>query len=139
MMVKSKSKKETSMNVYERIQQLCKEKGVSVRQMEIDNNMAKGHAYKWNTRTPSAENLLKLSEYFGVSTDYILTGGAEGISKEKLYTDKEVIELAKEIIELVNEVIRIPEAKVFLSAIKDMPKEDLEIITSLAKKMAGNR
>lgn len=120
------------MNVYERIQQLCKKKGVSVRQMEIDNGMIRGKAGKWKTYTPKADALLQLSEYFGVSTDYILTGEDDGISKERLHTDPEIIEL-------VNEVARIPEAKVFLSAIKDMPKEDLETITSLVKKMTGNR
>ena len=120
------------MNVYERIQQLCKEKGVSVRQMEIDNGMIRGKASKWKMYTPKADALLALSEYFGVSTDYILTGEQDGISKERLHADPEIVEL-------VNEVARIPEAKLFLSAIKDMPKEDLETITSLVKKMTGNR
>lgn len=120
------------MDVYERLKSLCKSKGTTIQQMEIDNSMAKGHAYKWKKSTPTYENLLKLSEYFGVSTDYILTGVDDGISREQLHTDPEIIEI-------INEVARIPEAKLFLSAIKDMPKEDLETITSLVKKMTGNR
>lgn len=120
------------MSIYERIKELCKEKGVTVKEMEAFVGIGEKNANKWKTRTPSAENLLKLSEYFGVSTDYILTGEADGISKERLHADPEIVEL-------VNEVARIPEAKVFLSAIKDMPKEDLETITSLVKKITGNR
>lgn len=120
------------MDIYERLQYLCKMKGTTIKQMEIDNGMTKGHAFKWKKSTPTYEYLLKLSEYFGVSTDYILTGEQSGISKERLHADPEIVEL-------VNEVARIPEAKVFLSAIKDMPKEDLETITSIVKKMTGNR
>ena len=62
------------MTIYDRIKQLCKEKGVSVRQMEIDNGMVRGKASKWKVYTPQSDTLLRLSEYFGVTTDYILTG-----------------------------------------------------------------
>lgn len=120
------------MDTYERLKILCKDKGVSISKMEEDNGIPKGNSNKWRTSEPRAAMLFKLAEYFGVSTDYILTGEQDGISKERLHADPEIVEL-------VNEVARIPEAKVFLSAIKDMPKEDLETITSLVKKMTGNR
>ena len=120
------------MTAFERIKSLCKEKGITMKKLEQEIGVSQNLAYRWKSTNPSAENLFKLAEYFGVSTDYILSGEEDGISKEQLHTDPEIIEL-------VNEVARIPEAKVFLSAIKDMPKEDLETITSLVKKMTGNR
>lgn len=120
------------MAALEIIKELCEEKGVTIKKMEQDIGISANSSFKWKARTPSAENLLKLSEYFGVSTDYILTGEKSGISKERLHADPEIVEL-------VNKVAKIPEAKVFLSAIKDMPKEDLETITSIVKKMTGNR
>lgn len=117
------------MDIYERLKFLCNEKGVSVSKMEIDNGFPKGNSNKWRKSVPSADKLLKLSEYFGVSTDYILTGEQDELSKDKLHSDPEIAEM-------VNTVARIPEAKIFLSAIKDMPKEDLETITALVRKMA---
>lgn len=120
------------MTVYDRIKELCAKKGVTVRQMEIDNGMTRGKASKWKIYTPQSDTLLLLAEYFGVSTDYLLTGESDGIAKETYHSDPEIVEL-------VNEVARIPEAKVFLSAIKDMPKEDLETISNLVKRMANNR
>lgn len=116
------------MTVYDRLKELCKLKGISIRQMEIDNEMSRGKASKWKQYTPQADALLALSEYFGVSTDYLLTGESDGIEKESMHSDPEIVEL-------VNEVARIPEAKVFLSALKDMPKEDLEFINNLVRKM----
>lgn len=116
------------MTFYERIKQLCKNKGVSIKEMERSIDLAENNAVKWKTRMPSSANLLALSEYFGVSTDYLLTGESDGIEKESMHSDPEIVEL-------VNEVARIPEAKIFLSALKDMPKEDLEFINSLVRKM----
>ena len=113
------------MNVYERIQQLCKEKGVSVRQMEIDNGMIRGKASKWKTYTPKADALLALSEYFGVSTDYILTGEQSGVSKENHY-DVETEMLAREL-------QKNKELKAIFDVAKGMPKERLDAFYNLLK------
>lgn len=113
------------MNVYERIQQLCKEKGVSVRQMEIDNGMIRGKASKWKTYTPKADALLALSEYFGVSTDYILTGEQSGVSKENHY-DVETEMLAREL-------QKNKELRAIFDVAKGMPKERLDAFYNLLK------
>lgn len=113
------------MNVYERIQQLCKEKGVSVRQMEIDNGMIRGKASKWKTYTPKADALLALSEYFGVSTDYILTGEQSGVSKESHY-DVETEMLAREL-------QKNKELRAIFDVAKGMPKERLDAFYNLLK------
>lgn len=113
------------MNVYERIRQLCKEKGVSVRQMEIDNGMIRGKASKWKTYTPKADALLALSEYFGVSTDYILTGEQSGVSKENHY-DVETEMLAREL-------QKNKELRAIFDVAKGMPKERLDAFYNLLK------
>lgn len=120
------------MTVFDRVRNLCNENGIKISELERILGIGKNASYKWKKYNPASDTLFKLSEYFGVSTDYILTGEKSGISKERLHADPEIVEL-------VNKVARIPEAKVFLSAIKDMPKEDLETITSIVKKMTGNR
>nr|DAE34603.1 MAG TPA: repressor protein [Caudoviricetes sp.] len=112
------------MNVYERIQELCKKKGVSVRQMEIDNGMIRGKAGKWKTYTPKADALLQLSEYFGVSTDYILTGEEPDSG---YYADREANQIAEEI-------LHHKELKALFDIVKDMPKDRIESLYYVLKK-----
>lgn len=64
-------------NIVERVKHLCKMKGVSVSQMQQDLSLPQGGVYKWNKHTPSFPALQKMSEYFGVSIDYILHGKDE--------------------------------------------------------------
>ena len=61
---------------YDLFKLLCDEKGVSVSKACIEMGLSRSIAAKWkNTRTnPSAEVLPKIAKYFGVTTDYLLTG-----------------------------------------------------------------
>ena len=60
--------------VYSRVKLLCKEKGVTVAQMERDMGFPRGNAYKWQQTVPSVPALNKLSAYFGKPISYILKG-----------------------------------------------------------------
>ncbi len=61
---------------YDLFKSLCDENGVSVSRACIEMGLSRSIAAKWkNTRTnPSAEVLPKIAKYFGVTTDYLLTG-----------------------------------------------------------------
>lgn len=56
----------------ERIKQLAKKKGVSVRQVEIDCGLKSGAVYHWNTSVPSVEKVKKVADYFGVKIEDLL-------------------------------------------------------------------
>jgi transcriptional regulator with XRE-family HTH domain len=114
------------MNIYERIKELCKKKGVAIKEMEIAVGIGEKNANKWKTRTPSAESLLKLSEYFGVSTDYILTGEDNGVSKN-YYFDQEIETIAQEI-------ARHPGMKTLFEASMSLSDEDLQYVNDLIKR-----
>lgn len=114
------------MNIYERLQELCKKKGVTIKQMEIDNNISRGHAYKWKTSTPTAEKIAQLAEYFGVTQEYILTG--EDHDADGYYLDPETARLAEE---LKNNT----ELKALFDVARDMTPDRLEAIYNLVKKM----
>ena len=60
------------MNVYERVQELSKKQGISVR--ELGDKLAIGPTtlYKWKTQIPKSDILVKVADYFGVSVDYLL-------------------------------------------------------------------
>lgn len=110
------------MTVYERLQMLCEGKGITVKQMEIDLGMTKGHAFKWNTSQPSTKYIAPLAEYFGVSQKYILTGRDDS----GYFIDPETKALAAE---LRNN----KELRAVFDVAKDMPKERLEAFYNLIK------
>lgn len=65
------------MALLDNIKLLCKEKGVSQRKMEQDIGLSNGASSKWGSSSPSADVLQKLSLYFNVSINYLVTGNAD--------------------------------------------------------------
>lgn len=62
------------MDFLERIKHLCNSKKVSQRNMEKEIGISNGSSSKWNKSMPNAETLSKLSDYFDVSVNYLMTG-----------------------------------------------------------------
>lgn len=62
------------MALLDNIKLLCKTKGVSQRKMEQDIGISNGASSKWENSSPSADVLQKLSSYFNVSINYLVTG-----------------------------------------------------------------
>ena len=78
--------------MFERIELLRKEMGISRGKLEKELRFSNGSISKWKQSTPNPERLKRLAEYFGVSFDYLMTG------KEKefeLYSAENAILLAK--------------------------------------------
>lgn len=61
------------MDILDKVKILCKNKGVSQRKMEQDIGISNGASSKWGTSSPSIEIVQKLSNYFGVSINYLVT------------------------------------------------------------------
>jgi len=60
------------MDIYERVQHLAKNQGLSVRELGNKLNIGPTTLYKWKRQTPKSDILIKVADYFGVSTDYLL-------------------------------------------------------------------
>lgn len=60
------------METLDIIKQLCKEKGISISQLESDLDYGNGSLAK--SKAMSAERMYKIAQYFGVSMEYLLTG-----------------------------------------------------------------
>jgi transcriptional regulator with XRE-family HTH domain len=60
------------MNVYERVQELSKKQGISVRELGDKLGIGSTTLYKWKTQIPKSDILVKVADYFGVSVDYLL-------------------------------------------------------------------
>lgn len=68
------------MDFYERLTALMKERGLSHKMLENALGISNGAVSKWNKSTPNVKTLKKLEEYFGVTTDYLLTGKEKEMS-----------------------------------------------------------
>lgn len=67
------------MSVYENVKDLCNKMGISMLKMETAIGVSPGASSKWRKSTPSADAIIKMADYFNVSTDVIL--GYEAIEK----------------------------------------------------------
>ncbi|MFQ9871877.1 MAG: LexA family protein [Oscillospiraceae bacterium] len=58
---------------YERIQELCRQKGIPVTRLVESLGLSKGNLYKWRTgAVPKADTLKALADYFGVTMEALL-------------------------------------------------------------------
>jgi len=81
------------MTLLEKTKVLCKSKGVSQRKMEQDIGISNGASSKWANSSPSMDVLQKLSKYFNVSTDYLMTN--DSISDTISLNTKDENDIAK--------------------------------------------
>lgn len=116
---------------YDLFKSLCDEKGVSVSKACIEMGLSRSIAAKWkNTRTnPSAEVLPKIAKYFGVTTDYLLTGEQK---------EKPLINENEELTEYLDELRSRPEKRMLFSVTKNATKAQIEAIVKMIEEMQGN-
>ena len=80
------------MSLVEKIKQLCRERKITVAELERRTGISNGQIRKWETTTPGIDKVEKVADYFGVTTDYLLgREPAKFPSKETLPTDLDEI------------------------------------------------
>jgi len=58
---------------FDSVQSLCDKKGISISKLALDLKISKSNITNWkNGSRPRADKLEKISDYFGVSVDYLL-------------------------------------------------------------------
>lgn len=99
------------LELTERIEMLSKQKGISITKLEKDLGFSKSLISKWkgeDGKSPGADKIIALSNYFGVPTDYIL--GTDIIEIEGLGSAlKDERENQNMSIEEVSNIIKIPQ------------------------------
>lgn len=58
--------------MYEKIEQLCVNKKITIGRLENELGFGKGTVSKWRGSSPSVWNLKKVADYFDVSIDYLV-------------------------------------------------------------------
>lgn len=120
------------MTLYERIEQLRKNRKISQGNLEKELGFSNGSISKWRNSAPTTERLQKIADYFGVSIDYLMTG--EEKEGDKYYLNEETSEMAQAIFEN-------PDLRVLFDAAKDATSEDLkttyDMLMALKRKERG--
>lgn len=56
----------------EKIRALCEKRGISISKLEQEVGLGNATIRGWTTASPKAENLKKVADFFGVTTDELL-------------------------------------------------------------------
>ncbi len=62
------------MDLYDRVVALCASQGITLSELESILGISKGSISKWKKNNPNLITLMKLSDYFNVSLDYLARG-----------------------------------------------------------------
>lgn len=81
------------MNLLDRIKKLAKQKDISIYQLEEEIDIGRNTIYQWNKRTPSADKLQKVADYFNVSVDYLLGRTDNPDSVSSIHASKDLDEV----------------------------------------------
>lgn len=87
-----------------KIKYLCSYHNITIAQLERKLSFGNGTVHKWCKSQPSAEKVLKVAQYFGVSLEYLLDR-KEGLSKESMCMARQFEKLPKEQNGLIKETM----------------------------------
>ena len=145
------------MNVYEKIVELCQERGIAVTALEQELGFSRGSIGKMRyAKRPNAERLRRIAEFFNVPVSYLFGGGPIMQAGNKIlqvhpipksqkpeydspydifageggfyYMDKQTAALAQELFE--NE-----DRRILMDASRGLKPEKLQLLAKLAKEM----
>ena len=124
------------MTLYERIENLRKNAGLSQGKLEKELGFSNGSISKWKNSTPTPDRLQKIADYFNVSIEYIMTGENKSEQLDKRYYINE------ETAEMADKIFHNKELRMLFDAARDATPEDLETVHSmllaLKRKERGN-
>lgn len=122
--------------MYEIFAKLMKAKGCTAYQVSKATGIAQSTLSDWKNgkSIPKADKIQKIADFFGVSTEYLMTG-KEGEDGNKYYINEETAAIAQDIFE--NKELRL-----LFDAARDADPEDLEavhtMLLALKRKERGN-
>ncbi|MCT1538425.1 MULTISPECIES: helix-turn-helix domain-containing protein [Lysinibacillus] len=114
------------MTAFDILKRLCDEQGISVNTLEERIELSKNTLYSWKKNTPKGSNLIKVADYFNVSTDYLLGRTSKKYLDGSNYAENDLDKKLHEIFNGLNN----QEKEFLLLALNNT----LELARSLAKK-----
>lgn len=83
------------MDLKERIQELCKQSGISMNQLEQELNFGKGYISKLGKSVPNVNKIQLIANRFNVTVDYLMTGETSAEKKKVTLTPKDERDIEK--------------------------------------------
>lgn len=65
-------KKKGGFNLYEKIKQFAKEKGIPIRKLEMMANISQGSICKWGEISPSFDKVVRVSKILGIDVSELI-------------------------------------------------------------------
>lgn len=121
------------MTFYERLQSLCKGKGITIYNLEQALGCGSSTIGKYRYGTmPSAKRAQQIADYFSVPVDWLLTGEMHNETDEDAgyYADPVVKELAQFLYQN-------PKYKVLFDASKNVKPEDILFVKQMIDRITG--
>ncbi len=133
------------MNAFDILKKLCDAQGISVNKLEEEIGLGKNTLYSWKKNTPKGSNLIRVADYFNVSTDYLL-GRTD---KQRYYdlTEKDELSIQRELKKIIDgEDVDSAFAAFDGRILDELDEEDRELLIAswentlrLTKKMAKQK
>ena len=83
------------MDLKERIQELCKQAGISMNQLEQELNFGKGYISKLGKSVPNVNKIQLIANRFNVTVDYLMTGETPEEKKDVTLTRRDERDIEK--------------------------------------------
>lgn len=133
------------MSLVDKIKSLCKEKKITVAELERNTGISNGQIRKWDNSTPGVDKLKLVADYFDVSVDYLL-----GRTDKKRYydlTEKDERDIQKELSKMIEGLQSNSSYAAFDGqTLDDLDDEDRELLIAsmentirIAKKLAKQK
>lgn len=82
--------------LHDRIKYLCQKNGVTITKLESDLGFGNTSIKKWrNDVSPSVDKIVKVANYFNVSTDYLLGKSDTPLTASDILSDEDIISLQR--------------------------------------------
>lgn len=74
------------MTLFSTIKRVADKRGMSIKDLSFKAGLSEKAIYNWDTKFPKADNLLKVANVLGVSTDYLLNNdiSENGLSNKQI-------------------------------------------------------
>lgn len=74
------------MTLVQRIRKLCKNKNISLFELEEKTGIKHGNIYRWDSSIPSVDKVGLVAKYLGTSVDYLIGNDEDGNTVDNIYT-----------------------------------------------------
>lgn len=97
------------MNIADRIQNLRKSKGISQEELADKMGVSRQAVSKWESQqsTPDIGKIIIMSDYFGVTTDYLLKGGDPKPEENEKKVDAKIFSVVGTVLNVIGLILAV--------------------------------